>query len=190
MKIQNPQELVGKVVRDTQGKDIGIIDKTWKSWNDESPGFFFGIRPHQNTRDYYFRGTSKLIPIYSDYIQYVEDQVTINRTMDQLSQFWNKVVPCGGKNCPTDQLIERPIYDKNQSRIGTFSAWVETNGDYVHYGCFLDPYLYETWNIPQNTLMPMPTDYIYDVSDTITLTKTLDELRTYWQQYFNPPQQY
>ena len=70
MKIQNPQELVGKVVRDTQGKDIGIIDKTWKSWNDESPGFFFGIRPHQNTRDHYFRGTNKLIPIYSDYLWY------------------------------------------------------------------------------------------------------------------------
>jgi sporulation protein YlmC with PRC-barrel domain len=190
VKIQNPHELIGKIVKDTQGRNIGIIDKTWKSWNYESPGFFFGIRPHQDTRDIYFRGTHKLVPIYSDYIQNIENQVTLNKTMDQLSQFWNKVVTYGTKNCPTDELLERPIYDRNHSRVGTFTTWVETEGNYQQYGCFLDPYLYETWNFPQNTLMPIPTDYINDIDDTIILTKTIDELRAYWQQYFNQQQQF
>jgi hypothetical protein len=187
MKIQNPHELVGKVVEDTQGNTIGQIDKTWKSWNDEHPGFFFGIRPQQNTRDTYFRGTTKLVPIYSDYIQNVTEKITLNKTMDQLARFWNKVVPCGTKTCPTDSLMECPVYDKNHSRVGTFYAWVESEGTFRNYGCALDPYLCENWNIACNTLMPMPIDYIYDVTDTITLTKTLDELRTHWQQYFYRP---
>ena len=186
MKIQNPHDLVGKIVVDTQGNAVGQIDKTWKSWNDEYPGFFFGICPHQNTRNQYFRGTTKLVPIYSDYIQQVSEQVTINKTMDQLSQFWNKVIPCGTQTCPTDDLIERPVYDKNHSRVGTFHSWVESDGTFKNYGCFLDPYLCEIWNMPFNTLMPMPTDYIDYVTDTINLTKTLDELKTHWQQYKTP----
>jgi|GEM_PF-638624 len=191
MKINNPHELVGKVVVDTQGNTIGKIDKTWKSWNDEHPGFFFGICPQQNTRDTWFRGTTKLVPIYSDYIQQVAEQVTLNKSMDQLARFWNKVVPCGQNHtCPTDELVEKPIYDKNHSRVGTFYAWVENDGDFRNYGCFLDPFLCETWNMPNNTMMPMPTDYIFDVSDTVTLTKTLDELRNYWQQNFNQQHRY
>jgi hypothetical protein len=31
--------------------------------------------------------------------------------------------------------------------------------------------------------MPMPTDYITDVKDTINLDKTLDELKEYWKQH-------
>lgn len=190
MKIQDPHGLIGKLVKDTQGRNVGIIDKIWKGWNAESPGYFFGIRPHQDTRDVYFRGTKKLVPIYSDYIQQVEQQVTINKTMDQLSQFWKQVVPCGAKTCPTDALLERPVYDRNHSRVGTFYTWVEGEGNYRQYGCFLDPYLYETWNIPTNTLMPMPTEYINDVDEIVTLTTTLDELRSHWQQYFNQQQQF
>ena len=189
MKIFNPHELVGKVVVDTQGNTIGQIDKTWKSWNDDHPGFFFGIRPQQNTRDQWFRGTTKLVPIYSDYIQQVTDQVTLNKSMDQLAYFWNKVIPCGTKTCPTEDLIERPVYDRNHSRVGTFYAWVESEGAFRSYGCFLDPYLCESWNTSYNTMMPMPTEYIQDVSDTVTLTKTLDELHDFWQQYFNQHQQ-
>jgi hypothetical protein len=45
--------------------------------------------------------------------------------------------------------------------------------------------------MPYNTMMPMPTNFIQDVNDTITLDKTLDELRNYWQQNwsFNKQQQ-
>ena len=185
MKIQNPHELVGKEVVDANGNTIGQIDKTWSSWNHDYPGYFFGIRPYQNTKDTWFRGTTKVVPIYSDYIQQVSNQVTINKTADQLARFWNKTVPCKNKSCPIDDLIERPVYDKNHSRVGTFYAWVETDGTFKQYGCFLDPYLHESWNTPKNTIMPMPTEYIDDVTDTITLNKTLDELRNHWQQYFN-----
>lgn len=185
MNIQNPKELVGKEVVDVNGNTIGKVDKTWNSWNQEFPGYFFGIRPNQNTKDAHFRGTSKLVPIYSTYIQQVEGQITLNKTIDQLARFWNKTVPCGTKTCPTDFLIDTPIYDKNHSRVGIFYTWVETDGTFKNYGCFVDPYLCETWNTSRNTIMPMPIDYIDYVSDTITLTKTLDELKTYWQQYFH-----
>ena len=37
MKIENPTELVGKEVVDTNGNTIGWIDKTWNSWNQEYP---------------------------------------------------------------------------------------------------------------------------------------------------------
>ena len=47
MKISNPRELVGKEVVDQNGKPVGWIDKTWSSWNQEYPGWFFGIKPNE-----------------------------------------------------------------------------------------------------------------------------------------------
>jgi sporulation protein YlmC with PRC-barrel domain len=182
MKVSNPQELVGKEVYDTEGNAIGWIDKTWNSWNQEYPGYFFGIKPNENTRHTWFRGTYKLIPIYSDYIREVGERVTLNKTMNTLFRFWNKTVPCGPTRCPTDQLVDMPVYDKHHSRIGTISTWVETDGTFQTYGCFVDPFLCQTWSLPYNTLMPIPTQYITQVTDAVTLDKSLDELRDYWKQ--------
>jgi sporulation protein YlmC with PRC-barrel domain len=183
MKISNPRELVGKEVVDQNGTPVGWIDKTWSSWDQDYPGWFFGIKPNENTRNTYFRGTHKLFPIYSDYIREVREHATLNKTMDELSRYWNKTVPCGSTTCPTDQLVDMPVYDKNYSRVGTFYAFVISEGSSHQYGCLVDPYLCETWNIPYNTLMPIPTKYITDVKDTITLDKTLDELKKYWKQH-------
>ena len=183
MKVNNPHELVGKEVYDTNGTTIGTVDKYWNSWNTDYPGYFFGIRPTENTKDTWFRGTFKLIPIYSDYIRYADDRVTLNKTTEDLGRFWNKAVHFGTVTCPTDEVVEKPVYDKNNSRIGTFYPWVESDGTFKNWGVLLDPYLCETWNIPYNTLMPIPTNYITDVKDTITLDKTLDELKKYWKQH-------
>jgi sporulation protein YlmC with PRC-barrel domain len=185
MKVSNPHELVGKEVFDAQGNVIGVIDKAWNSWNKEHPGYFFGIRPNENARDTWFRGTYKLIPIYCDYIREVTDRVVLNKTMDELYRFWNKTIPCGPTTYPTDELVDMPVYDKNHSRIGTFCAWVETDGTFKNYGCFVDPYICDTWNVPHNILMPIHPNYICDVKDTITLDKTLEELKQYWKQYYN-----
>jgi hypothetical protein len=182
VKIINPYELVGKEVLDANGYTIGWIDKTWNSWNQEYPGRFFGIKPNENTRNTCFRGTYKLIPVYSDYIRETKEQVILNKTMDHLSRFWNKTIHCGQTTCPTDQLVEMPVFDKNYSRVGTLTTWVESDGTVMNYGCFIDPYLSQAWNIPNNTLMPIPTQYIYQISDTVTLDKTLNELRNYWKQ--------
>jgi len=84
-----------------------------------------------------------------------------------------------------DDLVEKPVFDRNYSRVGTFYAWTESDGTFKNYGCFVDPYLCDIWKMPFNTMMPMPTEYITDVKDTVTLNKTLDELRAYWKQYFN-----
>jgi len=182
MKVNNPHELVGKEVCDVNGNTIGTIDKWWNSWNTEYPGYFFGIRTTENTKDTWFRGTSKLFPIYSDYIKEWGVNITLNKTIDELGRFWNKAVPCGNTTCPTDDLIEKPVFDKNHSRVGTFFGWVESDGTFKNYGCFVDPYLCDAWKVPYNTIMPVPTDFHY-VKDTITLDKTLDELKNYWQQY-------
>lgn len=183
MKITNPHELVGKEVIDTNGKPVGWIDKTWNSWDQDYPGYFFGIKPNENIRDTWFRGTYKLFPIYSDYIREVKEHVMLNKTMDELSRFWNKTIPCGSTMCPTDQLVDMPVYDKNYSRVGTFYAFVVSEGPSYQYGLLLDPYLCETWKMPYNTLMPVPTNYITYVKDTVSLNKTLDELKNYWKQH-------
>jgi len=182
MKVNNPHEIVGKEVVDPNGKTIGTIDKMWNSWNLEYPGHFFGIRPNENTRDTLFRGTNKLIPIYSDYIREITEHVTLSKTAEELSRFWNKPVQCGHKTCPTDELIDMPIYDKDYSRVGTFYSWVESDGTYKNFGALVDPFICDTDKVPCNTLMPIPTNYIADVKDTITLDKTLDELKEYWKQ--------
>jgi len=183
MKISNPRELVGKEVVDQNGKPVGWIDKTWNGWDQEYPGWFFGIKPNENTRNTFFRGTYKLFPIYGDYIREVGKHVTLNKTMDELCHFWNKTVQCGPTTCPTDELIDKPVFDKNHSRVGIFYSFVASDGPSHQYGCLLDPYLCETWNIPYNTLMPVPTNYITDVNDTVSIDKTLDELKAYWKQH-------
>jgi sporulation protein YlmC with PRC-barrel domain len=165
------------------GNTIGTIDKWWNSWNQEYPGYFFGIRPNENSRHMWFRGTNKLIPIYSDYIREVGERIILNKTTEELGRFWNKTIPCGHTTWPTDELVEKPVYDRNHSRVGTFCAWVETDGTFKNYGMFVDPFLCDIWNIQYNTVMPMPTNYITNVKDTINLDKTLDELKEYWKQH-------
>ena len=184
MNIQNPNELVGKTVCDTNGNTIGIIDKTWKSWNNQFPGYFFGVRLDDNVRATWFRGTTKLIPIYSEYIREYSQQVYLNFVTEELVRFWNKTVNCGVPHqCwPMDELVEKPVYDKEYHRMGTFFSWVEQGGTYKEYGMFLDPYLCVQWHLPNDTLMPVPTDFLGDIKDTIQLNRTIDEMRTYWQQ--------
>jgi len=181
-KITNPHELVGKKVCDANGNTVGTIDKCWRSWNEDYPGWFFGIKLNDATRDTWFRGTNKLIPIYSDYIKEVTDHVVLNKTVEQLSRYWNRTAPLGERFHPIDELVDMPIYDKNNSRVGIFIGWVESEGMYKQYGCFVDPYLCDTWNLPPNTVMPLPPTYFDNARDAITLNKTLDELREYWQK--------
>jgi hypothetical protein len=185
MKIDNANELVGKEVVDTYGNTIGSIDKMWNSWNNEYPGYFFGIKPNEDTRYKFFRGTNKLIPIYSDYIKKWDDRVTLNKTMDDLCHYWNKTVQCGTTTCPTDELVEKPVYDKYHSRVGTFYTWVEIDGTYKNYGLWLDPYLCQIWNFPYNTLLPIPPNYFHYIKDTVLLDKTLNELRDYWKNDYH-----
>ena len=190
MKVNNPRELVGKEVVDTNGNTMGTIDKTWNSWNSDYPGYFFGVKTNDSTRDAWFRGTDKLIPIYSDYIKQTDERVFLNKTMEELGRFWNKAIHCGNTTYPTDELVEKPVYDKYHSRVGTFYAWTESDGTYKNYGVLLDPYLCESWNMPFNTLWPIPANYVNCVKDTITLDKSLDELKGFWdQQHFQTSQQ-
>ena len=183
MKINNPKDMIGKQVTDFNGVTIGTVDKVWRSWNEEYPGWFFGVRPNEDVRDQWFRGTTKLIPIYNDYIKDATGHIMLNRTVEQLSRYWNKTVQCCDATYPIDQLMDMPVYDRNHSRVGTFYGWVETDGTYKHYGCFVDPYLCDTWGIPHNAVMPLQPAMVYQVFDTITLDRTLDELREYWRQY-------
>ncbi|MCK5301112.1 MAG: hypothetical protein KAJ21_04340, partial [Thermoplasmatales archaeon] len=90
---------------------------------------------------------------------------------------------CGQTTCTTDEITDKTVYDKNHSRVGTFYGWVESDGTFKNYGCFVDPYICDTWKVPHNIIMPMPIDSITNVKDTILLNKTLDELKQYWQKY-------
>jgi len=110
--------------------------------------------------------------------------------MEELGRFWNKAIHCGTTTYPTDELVEKPVYDKFYSRVGTFYAWTECDGTYKNYGVLLDPYLCESWKMPFNTLWPIPANYVNCVKDTITLDKSLDELKGFWdQQHFQNFQQ-
>jgi len=184
MKIENPKNIVGKEVFDVNGKIIGKIDKMWNSWNQKHPGTFFGIKLNNFIRNSCFRGTQKLVPICSDVIKDVGDYITLDKTMDDLYHFWNKTVKCGPKTCPTDELLDMAVYDKSHSRIGIFYTAVDSNGPYKKYGILLDPYLCDLWKAPYDTLMPIPTKYICVVKDTITLNKTLEELKNYWKLHY------
>jgi sporulation protein YlmC with PRC-barrel domain len=185
MKLDRPRELVGKEVFDTNGHVIGTIDKMWNSWNQEYPGPFFGIKPNEHARYRCFRGTYRLIPIHSGFIGEISEHVTLCKTMDDLCRSWNKTVQCGPTTCPADELLDKPVYDKNYSRVGTFLASVDSDGPSKNYGILIDPYLFDIWKAPYNTLMPIPTNYINNIKETITLDKTLDELKEYWKQHFN-----
>ena len=183
MKIGNPDELIGKEVFDANGNTIGWIDKTWNSWNEEYPGCFFGIKTNETVRDTYFRGTNKLIPIYNDYIKDIGDHITLNKTMDDLCHYWNKTIPCGHTTCPIEELVEMPVFDKHHSRVGTFCSFVETDGTIKNFGLWLDPYLCKSWNLPYNTTLPIETNYITYVKDTINIDKAVDELKEYWYHH-------
>jgi hypothetical protein len=184
MKINNPKGIVGKEVFDANGKLIGFVDKMWNSWNKKHPGIFFGVNPNRFIRDACFRGTQKLIPIYSDFIRDVGESITLNKTIEELHHFWNMTISCGSKSYPSDELLDVGVYDKENSRVGTFYTTVDGKKGYKKYGILLDPYICDLWNAPGNTLMPIPIKYISLVNDTITLSKTLDELKQYWKLHY------
>jgi len=181
MKIWNPNDLIGKEVFDTNHQPIGWVDKTWKSWNEEYPGYFFGIKLNDQTRNQYFRGANKLLPVYNEYIRDVTNQVTLNKTLDYFYHYWNMTIPCGPTTFPLEELVEKPVYDKFHSRVGTFCSWVETNGTVHDLGLLLDPYICETWHFPYNTTMPIETNHITFVKDTVNLNVALHDLKEYWQ---------
>ena len=184
MRINNPHELVGKTVLDANGNTVGTIDKIWDSWNQESPGWFYGVKPNVYARENYFRGSYKLIPIYSDYIKEVQPQIKLNKTTEELGRYWNMAVQCGQNKYPTDELMERPVYDRYNSRIGTIYCWVGHEGSQMTYGVCLDPYLCDQWKVPYNKLLPLDANYFSGVkNETIYLDKALHELREYWKQY-------
>ena len=185
MRIEKPYELLHKEVYDKNGHSIGVIDKVWNSWNELNPGPFFGVKINQAIKNKYFRGTDKLVSIYGYNISKVEDCIVLNKSIDELYCYWNKIIRCGHTACTTDELLEKPVYDKNHSRIGTFFSSVESYGPSKHYGIYLDPYLSKMWKKPHNTLMPVPTNYILYVNDTITLDKTIEELKKYWKEQFD-----
>jgi hypothetical protein len=185
MKINKPFELVKMKVFDKNGNSIGLVDKVWNSWNQSWPGCFFGLIPNENVRNKCFRGTYKLVPISSDHIGEVSDHITLSMSIDELYHFWNKTAQCGPLSCTIDKLLDKPVFDKNHSKIGIFFAMVEGDGSSKNYGLLIDPYLCDIWKVPYNTLMPIPTNYITNVKDTITLDKTLDDLKNYWKQHFN-----
>ena len=182
MKIWNSHELIGKEVFDANGKAVGWVDKTWNSWNDDYPGYFFGIKTNEYVRNTYFRGGNKLIPIYNDYIRNVDNTITLTKTMDDLCKYWNKTIPCGPTTYPVEELIEMPVYDKYHSRVGTFTCWVESNGQINSLGVLVDPYICETWNLPHKTTFPIDPYHITNVKTTITLDQALNDLKDYWYQ--------
>ena len=184
MKIEKPESIVGKEVFDANGKLFGFVDKMWNSWNKKHPGIFFGVVPNRFIKDACFRGTQKLIPIYSDLIRDVGDSITLNKTIDEIYHFWNMTVNCGLISCPSDELLDVAVYDKDYSRVGTFYTTVDGKKGYKKYGILLDPYLCDLWNAPHNTLMPIPVKYISSLNETIRLTKTLDELKQYWELHY------
>ncbi len=184
MQITRPEELIGKEVYDDQGSALGILDKYWKSWDRQQIEWFFGIRPYDNVRDAWFRGTTKLFPIHSSYIKDIGEVVTLKKGMDDLSHEWKKVVSFEHTSWPTDDLMERGIYDRCGSRVGVFFAWTEHNNNHS-YGCFIDPYLSEKWHYALNVILPIKTEYFYDVTDSITLNTTIDELKKFWDGYIS-----
>jgi sporulation protein YlmC with PRC-barrel domain len=183
MKIWNPNELIGKEVVDANGTPIGWMDKTWNSWNDDYPGHFFGIKTNDYVRNTHFRGESKLIPVYNDYIRNVGNTVMLTKTIDDLCRYWNKTVPCGPTTYPMEELVEMPVFDRFHSRVGTICTWVERDGTINNFGLLLDPYICETWHLPCNTTFPIETNYITYVKDTVNLNVALHELKEYWQKH-------
>jgi hypothetical protein len=102
--------------------------------------------------------------------------------MDDLTRYWNKTVPCGPTTCSVEELIEMTVYDKFHSRVGTFTTWVESNGQISNLGILLDPYICETWHLPYNTTFPIEPTHITTAKNTITLDQALHELKEYWQK--------
>lgn len=182
MQISNPRDIIGKEVFDDQGAAVGTLDKYWRSWNKQDIGWFFGIRPYENVRDKWLRGTTKLFPINSSYIAKIGDTITLKKGMQDLSQEWKQMVCFKQTSWPTDYLMEMGVYDKCGSRVGNFLTWVKFNGKY-EYGCLIDPYLSEKWHYDYKLILPLKVEFLNYIRDSIRLTASLDDLKNYWDNH-------
>lgn len=168
---------IGKQVYDSNGILIGVVDKVWKRWNKNKKSL--GVKIHENIRDTMFRGTTKLIPIPEEILQKNTEVITLNKTVDYLSKLWIQTVI--HNLASNDEMIEKVVYDKNLSRIGVISSWIESKGELKQYECILDPYICDKYNLSYNILYPIPLEYLNYMRDTIMLNKTFNQLKKLWK---------
>ncbi len=172
-------DLIGREVYDPTGVLIGVVDKIWKIKDGSE---CIGVRGYENIRDTWFRGTTKLIPITLDKIKDAGDSIIVKDRLEELSKKWRRVAPCGETNWPIDDLIERVICDKDNRRIGILLGWLEDKNGLKQYSCLLDPFICEEFDLPFDTLHPIPIKSLQLIRDTIKLNETLDNLINTWRK--------
>lgn len=181
MEIRKPEEIKGKTVYDKNNNKVGNIDETWHGWKNFTG--FFTVTPDSATRENYFPESTKPLPIHNQHISNITENVTLNKTIDELSRFWNSEIRCGSTTCKPWDVMDKPVYDRNDTKLGTLDICVEESGKCSTFGLRPDPSITTDLDLgmPTMGLLPLEPSHVSNVTDTITLNKTRDELINYWR---------
>jgi len=179
MEIRNPEEIKGKIVYDRNNNKLGTVEEAWHGWKNFTG--FFTVRPDSTVRGDYFHGSDKPLPLHNNHISNITENITLNKTIEELSRFWNLEIRCGPRTCRPWDVMDKPVCDRNGTKLGVLCTCVEEAGRCSAFGMRPDPSITTELGISTTALLPVEPSYVSNVTDTITLNKTRDELIDYWR---------
>jgi len=181
MENLEPEGVKGKIVYDRNNVEIGAVDQYWIGW--EEIGYVFGVKLKPKIATKYVKSSTKLMPVHYEDIANVAENVNLNKTIDELSAFWNQNVIAGENTYPAIEFWQKPVCDSENTKIGTIYASVRTTPKMLKlFGLCLEPEISEKYAKGTTNLMPINTEHILRMEETVFLNKTVAEISRYWRE--------
>jgi len=181
MENLEPEKVNGKIVYDRNNTEIGRVDQYWTGW--EEIGYVFGVKLKPEIATKYVKGSTKLMPLHYEDIANVAENVKLNRTIVELSAFWNQNVVAGENTYPAIEFWQKPVHDSGNTKIGTIYTSVRATPRTLKlFGLCLEHGISEKYAKGATNLMPINTEHISRVEENVFLNKTVAEISKYWEK--------
>ncbi|MBU2496190.1 MAG: hypothetical protein KJ935_06825 [Candidatus Omnitrophica bacterium] len=176
-----PEKVNGKAVYDRDNTKIGTMDKYWAGWKELD--YVFGIKLEPVISARYVKGITKLMPVQHGDIATVTENVSLNKTVEELSEFWNQEVVAGGGVYSATDFWQKHVCDSENTKIGTIHTTVRaTPRGLKLFGLCLEPVISEKYAEGATNLVPINAEHISKVEENVFLNKTIGEISRYWKK--------
>jgi sporulation protein YlmC with PRC-barrel domain len=124
------------------------------------------------------------LPLSTDDIEIDKDSVRLRQTIEELNKQFCDKVTVNKKQFSPNELIGRPIIDKDRTPIGTVKDFRTSanHGEFPTLLIELDPNIKKSRSLERIPSIRVRTDSIEEVGTEVRLSKDVDELSREWYE--------
>ncbi len=178
-----PKELRNRLVLDRDNKEIGRVrDVEQELRTGRFSTLHVEVDPRYTQKTEF--GRWHHLPLSTDDIEIDKDSIRLYQTIEELNkQFCGKVAVNKKRFSPND-LVERPVIDKERTRIGCVKDFRTTtnNGEFPTLLIELEPNIKKSHSLERTASIRVRTDYIEEVGTEVRLSKDVNELSREWNE--------